>query len=76
MGFTLFTLSELSLFLINTLIKFKDQREKKLLAGLMFFIMFIFAALRGSGDADYYNYLWFARDIGTDFSNVMNFSYP
>ncbi len=52
MGFTLFTLSELSLFLINTLIKFKDQREKKLLAGLMFFIMFIFAALRGSGDAD------------------------
>lgn len=76
MGFTLFTLSELSLFLINTLIKFKDEREKKLLAGLMFFIMFIFAAFRGSGDADYYNYLWFARDIGTDFSKVMNFSYP
>ena len=42
----------------------------------MFFLMFIFAAMRGSGDADYYNYLWFAKDIGTDFSKVMNFSYP
>ena len=42
----------------------------------MFFIMFVFAAIRGSGDADYYNYLWFAKDIGTDFSKVIDFSYP
>lgn len=42
----------------------------------MFFLMFIFAAVRGSGDADYYNYLWFAKDIGTDFDKVLNFSYP
>lgn len=42
----------------------------------MFFLMFIFAAMRGSGDADYYNYLWFAKDIGTDFDKVLNFSYP
>lgn len=76
MGFTLFMLSQLSLFLINTFIKFKDERERRILAGLMFFIMFIFAAIRGSGDADYYNYLWFAKDIGTDFSKVLNFSYP
>ena len=76
MGFALFTLSELSLFLINNFIKFKDNNKKNLAAGLMFFIMFAFAAFRGSGDADYYNYLWFAKDIGTDFSKVLNFSYP
>lgn len=76
MGFTLFTLSELSLFLINTLIKFKDEREKKIWASMMFIIMLIFATFRGSGDADYYNYLWFAKDIGTDFSKVIDFSYP
>ena len=76
MGFTLFTLTELSLFLINSLVKFKDERQKRFLAFLMFFIMFIFAGFRGSGDADYYNYLWFAKDIGRDFSKVMNFSYP
>lgn len=76
MGFTLFTLSQLSLFLINNFIKFKDKNKKNLAAGLMFFIMFLFAALRGSGDADYYNYLWFAKDIGRDFSKVLNFSYP
>ena len=76
MGFTLFTLSQLSLFLISSLIKFKDDREKNIWASLMFFTMLIFAAIRGSGDADYYNYLWFARDIGTDFSKVINFSYP
>ncbi len=76
MGFTLFTLSELTLFAINSLIKFKDRRQKNILAGLMFFIMFIFAAIRGSGDNDYYNYLWFAKDIGTDLGKVMNPSYP
>lgn len=76
MGFALFTLSQLSLFLINNFIKFKDKKKKNLAAGLMFFIMFAFAALRGSGDADYYNYLWFAKDIGKDFSKVLNFSYP
>lgn len=76
MGFTLFTLSQLSLFLINSLIKFKDRKERNVLVGLMFLIMFIFAAIRGSGDADYYNYLWFAKDIGTDFSKVLDFSYP
>lgn len=76
MGFALFTLSELCLFLINNFIKFKDKNKKNLAAGLMFFIMFAFAAFRGSGDADYYNYLWFAKDIGTDFSKVLNFSYP
>ncbi|MBM0046058.1 EpsG family protein [Anaerococcus sp. mt242] len=76
MGFALFTLSELCLFLINNFIKFKDKNKKNLAAGLMFFIMFAFAAFRGSGDADYYNYLWFAKDIGVDFSKVLNFSYP
>ncbi len=76
MGFTLFTLSQLSLFLINNSIKFKDKKSKNLAAGLMFFIMFALAAFRGSGDADYYNYLWFAKDIGEDFSKVLNFSYP
>lgn len=76
MGFALFTLSQLSLFLINNFIKFKDNKSKNLAAGLMFFIMFAFAAFRGSGDADYYNYLWFAKDIGTDFAKVLNFSYP
>ena len=76
MGFALFTLSQISLFLINNFIKFKDDKSKNLAAGLMFFIMFAFAAFRGSGDADYYNYLWFAKDIGTDFTKVLNFSYP
>ena len=42
----------------------------------MFFVMFLMAAFRGSGDGDYYNYLWFAKDIGRDFSKVLNFSYP
>lgn len=76
MGFTLFTLTELVLFAVNSLIKFNNKKNKQIFAGLMFFIMFIFAALRGSGDADYYNYLWFVKDIGLDFSKVLNFSYP
>ena len=75
MGFALFTISEFCLFIINSLIKFKDEKKKRIFAGLMFFIMFVFAAIRGSGDADYYNYLWFVKDIGTDLSKVFNFSY-
>lgn len=76
MGFTLFTLAELGLFSINSLTSFRDKKQKNMAAYLMFAIMFIFAAVRGSGDGDYYNYLWFAKDIGTDFAKVMNFSYP
>ena len=76
MGFFLFFTLELLLFLCFSLIDFKTAYQKNLAAFSMFFLMFIFAATRGSGDADYYNYLWFAKDIGTDFSKVMNFSYP
>ena len=43
MGFALFTISELCLFIINSLIKFKDDKKKRIVAGLMFFIMFVFA---------------------------------
>lgn len=75
MGFALFTITEITLFLINSLIKFKDDKKKRVLAGLMFFIMFVFAGLRGSGDADYYNYLWFVKDIGIDASKVFDSSY-
>lgn len=76
MGFTLFFLLILVFFLSFSLIDFKTKYQKNLAALFMFGLMFIFAGLRGSGDADYYNYLWFAKDIGTDFSKVMNFSYP
>lgn len=76
MGFFLFFTLELLLFLCFSLIDFKTSYPKNLAAFSMFFLMFIFAATRGSGDADYYNYLWFAKDIGTDFAKVMNFSYP
>src|SRR5699024_1596636 len=76
MGFTLFFLLELLLFFNFSLIDFKTKYQKNLAAFSMFFLMFVFAAIRGSGDADYYNYLWFAKDIGTDFSKVLNFSYP
>lgn len=76
MGFFLFFVLELLLFLVFSLIEFKTKYQKNLAAFSMFFIMFVFAAVRGSGDADYYNYLWFAKDIGTDFSKVLNFSYP
>ncbi len=76
MGFTLFFLLELLLFFNFSLIDFKTSYQKNLAALSMFGLMFVFAAVRGSGDADYYNYLWFAKDIGTDFSKVMNFSYP
>ena len=76
MGFFLFFTLELLLFLCFSLIDFKTAYQKNLAAFSMFFLMFIFAAARGSGDADYYNYLWFAKDIGTDFAKVMNFSYP
>lgn len=76
MGFLLFFTLELLLFLCFSLIDFKTSYQKNLAAFSMFFLMFIFAAVRGSGDADYYNYLWFAKDIGTDFDKVLNFSYP
>ena len=75
MGFALFTISQICLFIINSLIKFKDERKKRIFASLMFFIMFIFAAIRGSGDADYYNYLWFVKDIDLDLTKVFNPSY-
>lgn len=76
MGFFMFASIEIVLFIINSCIRFKEKYEKYILAGLMFLIMFIFAALRGSGDGDYYNYLWFCYDIGTDLEKVFNFSYP
>lgn len=76
MGFLLFFTLELLLFLCFSLIDFKTSYQKNLAAFSMFFLMFIFAGLRGSGDADYYNYLWFAKDIGMDFDKVLNFSYP
>ncbi len=76
MGFTLFTGLEFVLYFIFQGLKFKDKKEEKRAAGLMFFFMFLFAAIRGSGDGDYYNYLRFAYDIGRDFSKVLNFSYP
>ena len=76
MGFFLFFALELLLFLCFSLIDFKTKYQKNLAAFSMFFLMFIFAGFRGSGDADYYNYLWFAKDIGTDFSKVLDFSYP
>ena len=37
----------------------------------MFFIMFVFAGVRGSGDADYYNYLWFVKDLGVDYTGFL-----
>lgn len=76
MGFFIFASVEIILFLINSCIDFKEKNEKYISLGFMFVIMFLFAALRGSGDGDYYNYLWFTWDIGTDFSKVLNFSYP
>lgn len=76
MGFALFFSLEIFLFSGLSLIDFKNKYQKNLGALLMFGLMFVFAAIRGSGDGDYYNYLWFAKDIGTDFSKVMNFSYP
>lgn len=76
MGFFIFASIEIILFIINSCINFSKSKQKHISLGFMFFVMFIFAALRGSGDGDYYNYLWFTRDIGTDFSKVLNFSYP
>lgn len=76
MGFFMFTSIEIILFIINSCIDFSKDKKKYINVGLMFLVMFVFAALRGSGDGDYYNYLWFTRDIGTDFSKVLNFSYP
>ncbi|MDD7305000.1 MAG: EpsG family protein [Peptoniphilaceae bacterium] len=76
MGFFIFASVEIILFIINSCLDFSKEKQKKISLGLMFLIMFVFAALRGSGDGDYYNYLWFTRDIGTDMSKVFNFSYP
>lgn len=76
MGFFMFAVIELVLFAVNSCIQFTKKNEKYIMAGLMFLVMFIFAALRGSGDGDYYNYLWFSYDIGTDFTKVMNSAYP
>ncbi|MBS5988124.1 EpsG family protein [Anaerococcus hydrogenalis] len=75
MGFLMFTSIELSLYAINSMIDFDKKKQMKYAAGLMFLVFFIFAGLRGSGDADYYNYLYFAKDIGTDLSKVFS-AYP
>ena len=75
MGFLMFTTIELSLYAINSMVDFDKKKQIKYAAGLMFLTFFIFAGLRGSGDADYYNYLYFAKDIGTDLSKVFS-SYP
>lgn len=76
MGFLIFTTIELVLYLVNSMISFDKDRQKKIAAALMFAVFFIFAGLRGTGDADYYNYLYFAKDIGTDLSKVFQSSYP
>lgn len=71
MGFALFTTIELLIFLIGQAIDFKNKKQLNILAGLMFFIMFVFAGVRGSGDADYYNYLWFVKDLGVDYTSII-----
>lgn len=76
MGFALFTTIELLIFLIGQAIDFKNKKQLNILAGLMFFIMFVFAGVRGSGDADYYNYLWFVKDLGVDYTRLFDFTYP
>ncbi|MDO5047516.1 MAG: EpsG family protein [Anaerococcus sp.] len=76
MGFFLFTSLELLLFALGSMVDFKDKKQVNILASLMFVIMFAFAGLRGSGDADYYNYLWFVKDIGSDVTKLFDFTYP
>lgn len=76
MGFALFTTIELLLFLINQSIDFKNKKQLNIACLLMFLIMFVFAALRGSGDGDYYNYLWFVKDLGNDYRKIFDFTYP
>lgn len=76
MGFALFTTIELLLFFINKSIDFKNKKQMNIACGVMFLIMFIFAGIRGSGDGDYYNYLWFAKDLGDDYRKIFDFTYP
>ncbi|WP_297789951.1 EpsG family protein [uncultured Anaerococcus sp.] len=76
MGFLLFTSIELLLFAINSSIDFKKKQQSNIAAGLMFLIMFVFAATRGSGDADYYNYLWFVKHLDKDYWRLFDFTYP
>lgn len=76
MGFALFTTIELLIFLIGQAIDFKNKKQLNILAGLMFLIMFVFAGVRGSGDGDYYNYLWFVKDLGVDYRKLFDFTYP
>ena len=42
---------------------------------LIFVVLFLFAALRGNGDGDYFNYLIYSKYI-TTFSNVLDFRFP
>lgn len=76
MGFLMFTTIELVLYAINSMISFDKKKQKSIAVALMFFIFLAFASLRGTGDADYYNYLYFAKDIGKDLSKVLQQSYP
>ena len=76
MGFSLFALIELLLFSINSTIDFKNKKYRNIAALMMFLFMLIFAGIRGSGDADYYNYLWFVKDIDKDLSKLFEFTYP
>ncbi|MDY3007062.1 EpsG family protein [Anaerococcus porci] len=76
MGFLMFTTIQLVLYAINSMISFDKKKERNIAIILMFSVFLIFSALRGTGDSDYYNYLYFARDIGTDFSKIFQSSYP
>jgi hypothetical protein len=42
---------------------------------LLSILLFLFAALRGNGDGDYFNYLRFSEYI-TDFTKVLDFRFP
>lgn len=63
------------MFICFSLIKFNKNYQKNLAIAAMFGLMLIFSAIRGSGDADYYNYLWFAKDIGTDTTKLFDSHY-
>lgn len=76
MGFLMFTTIQIVLYAINSMISFDKKKEKNIAAILMFLVFLIFSALRGTGDSDYYNYLYFVRNIDTDFSKVFQSTYP
>ncbi|MDO4594598.1 MAG: EpsG family protein [Tissierellia bacterium] len=47
----------------SSLIKFENRIQKAFVAIFMFLIMLFFAAMRGTGEGDYFNYLHFAQVI-------------